>query len=267
MKILEVKDLSFEIKNNKILKNVSFFLEEGEITSIIGESGSGKTTISKLIMGLDFNNSKKQGKILFLNEDINLFSQKKLREYRGKEVAYVSQNPFNVFHNIQKIKDFFYETILSHQKISKQEIREKAVEILKEVNLPNGEEILEKYPFELSGGMLQRVMIALILLLKPKIIIADEPTSALDSYNREEIINIFRKLADSGITFLIITHDYSFARALSKKFIVIREGDIVEEISCCEKNGKIECKTTYAEQLLNRENYKRRENCNEGFKC
>lgn len=259
MSILKVKNLSFKIKNNIILNNISFELENGKITSIIGESGSGKTTISKLIMGLEYENSIKEGEILFLDENINNFSKKRLRIYRGEQVAYISQNPFNVFHNVQKIKYFFYETMLSHKKISKLKIKENAIEILKEVNLMNGEEILEKYPFELSGGMLQRVMIAMMLLLKPRIIIADEPTSALDSYNREEIINIFKKLSNNGITFLIITHDYSLAKSLSEQVIVLKDGNIIEKIEFLE-NEQIICQTDYAKKLLNRESFKRRKN-------
>lgn len=256
MKILEIINLSFEINKNKILKNISFDLEKGEVLSIIGESGSGKTILSKLMMGKKFNLSILEGEVLYFKKNIFKFSDEKLRKYRGESIGYITQNPFNVFHNFQKIKTFFYETLISHKKIRKETIKSIAMKYLKEVNLENTEEILESYPFELSGGMLQRVMIALIIALEPNIIIADEPTSALDSYNRFEIINIFKILKEKGKSFIIITHDYILAKELSDSVIIMKDGEIVEKIAL--KNREIECQSLYGKNLVNKKLHRRK---------
>lgn len=248
MKILEIEKLYFEINKNKILKNISFNLKVGSTLSIIGESGSGKTILSKLIMGKKIHLSNIKGKILYYGQNIFEFSDEELRKYRGERIGYITQNPFNVFHNFQKIKVFFYETLSSHKNITKEKIRKIAIKYLKEVNLENVEEILESYPFELSGGMLQRVMIAIIIALEPSIIIADEPTSALDSYNRFEIINIFKKLKKKGISFIIITHDYVLVKELADDIIVMKDGEILENAVL--KNGNIKCKSLYGKSLV-----------------
>lgn len=256
MKILEINNLSFEINENKILKNISLTLESGEVLSIIGESGSGKTILSKLIMGKNFSSSNLKGEILYFGEKIFKFSSEKLRKYRGENIGYITQNPFNVFHNYQKIKNFFYETLFSHKKTTKKAIKDIAIKYLREVNLENVEEILESYPFELSGGMLQRVMVAIIIALNPDIIIADEPTSALDSYNRSEIINIFKALKEKGVSFIIITHDYVLAKEVSDNIIIMKDGKIVERVIL--KNGDINCKSLYGKSLINRKLYRRK---------
>ena len=162
MNILEIKNLSLKILDEIILKNINFELKEKEIISIIGKSGSGKTMLSKMIMGLKNKNMQIEGEILFKDNNIFDFSEEELRKYRGEGIGYITQNPLNVFLPFQKIKTTFLETYLSHKNISKNEVIELAKKNLKQVNLENTEEILNKYPFELSGGMLQRVMVAII---------------------------------------------------------------------------------------------------------
>ena len=230
MKLLEVKNLSFEIGSNKILNIINFSLNENEILSIIGQSGSGKTMLSKLLMGMEFKNSKTDGEIKYLNENILSLDKDNLRKYRGEKIGYITQNPLAVFLPFQKIKETFLETYLSHN-ISKNEAIKIAKTSLKKVNLENTEEILGKYPFELSGGMLQRVMIAIVIGLNPKIIIADEPTSALDSYNRFELIKTFRDLNQMGITIILITHDYYLMKQISNKCLIFNMGELVEEFN------------------------------------
>lgn len=248
MNILKIDKLFFSIDENEILKNIAFELEVGQVLSIIGESGSGKTILSKLIMGKKFDSSAIKGEILYKNENIFDFSEERIRRYRGEKIGYITQNPFNVFHNFQKIKSFFYETLLSHKKMTKKEIKLLAEEYLKEVNLENTKEILESYPFELSGGMLQRVMIAIILALNPELVIADEPTSALDSYNRLEVINIFKNLKMKGLSFILITHDYVLVRELSDRVIIMKDGEIIEKPSLID--GEIKCKSSYGKELI-----------------
>ena len=231
MNILEIKNLSLKISDEKILKNINFELKEKEIISIIGKSGSGKTMLSKMIMGLKNKNMQIEGEILFKDNNIFDFSEEDLRKYRGEGIGYITQNPLNVFLPFQKIKTTFLETYLSHKNISKSEVIELAKKNLKQVNLENAEEILNKYPFELSGGMLQRVMVAIIIGLDSKIIIADEVTSALDSYNRYEMIKIFKELNKMGKSIILITHDYYLMKSISDRCLVMENGEVIEKFN------------------------------------
>ena len=237
MNILEIKNLSLKISDKKILNDINFSLKEKEIISIIGQSGSGKTMLSKMIMGLKNKNMQVEGKILFKDENIFDFSEEDLRKYRGEGIGYITQNPLNVFLPFQKIKTTFLETYLSHKNVSKKEIIEFAKKNLKQVNLDNADEILNKYPFELSGGMLQRVMIALIVGLDSKIIIADEVTSALDSYNR---------------------HDYYLMKAISDRCLVMENGEVIEEFNPKLKSELIKENSDFGAKLLETTIYKRK---------
>ena len=141
MNILEIKNLSLKISDEKILKNINFELKEKEIISIIGKSGSGKTMLSKMIMGLKHKNMQVEGEILFKDKNIFDFSEEDLRKYRGEGIGYITQNPLNVFLPFQKIKTTFLETYLSHKNVSKKEIIEFAKKNLKQVKLDNADEI------------------------------------------------------------------------------------------------------------------------------
>ena len=258
MNILEIKDLSLRISDKEILKNINFELKEKEIVSIIGKSGSGKTMLSKMIMGLKKKNMEIDGKILFENNNIFNLSEDNLRKYRGEGIGYITQNPLNVFLPFQKIKTTFMETYLSHKKISKNDVINLAKQNLKQVNLENAEEILNKYPFELSGGMLQRVMIALIVGLDSKIIIADEVTSALDSYNRHEIIKIFKELNNIGKSIILITHDYYLMKAISDRCLVMENGEVIEEFNPKLKSELIKENSDFGAKLLETTIYRRK---------
>ena len=258
MNILEIKNLSLKISDKKILDNINFTLKEKEIVSIIGQSGSGKTMLSKMIMGLKNKNMQVEGEILFKDKNIFDFSEEDLRKYRGEGIGYITQNPLNVFLPFQKIKTTFLETYLSHKNVSKKEIIEFAKKNLKQVNLDNADEILNKYPFELSGGMLQRVMIALIVGLDSKIIIADEVTSALDSYNRYEIIKIFKELNNIGKSIILITHDYYLMKAISDRCLVMENGEVIEEFNPKLKSEVIKESSNFGTKLLETTIYRRK---------
>ncbi len=245
MNILEIKNLSLEISNKKILDNINFTLKEKEIISIIGQSGSGKTMLSKMIMGLKNKNMEVEGEILFKDKNIFDFSEEDLRKYRGEGIGYITQNPLNVFLPFQKIKITFLETYLSHKNVSKKEIIEFAKKNLKQVNLDNADEILNKYPFELSGGMLQRVMIALIIGLDSKIIIADEVTSV------KELNNI-------GKSIILITHDYYLMKAISDRCLVMENGEVIEEFNPKLKSELIKENSDFGAKLLETTIYKRK---------
>ena len=247
MNILEIKNLSLKISDEIILKNINFELKEKEIISIIGKSGSGKTMLSKMIMGLKNKNMQIEGEILFKDNNIFDFSEEELRKYRGEGIGYITQNPLNVFLPFQKIKTTFLETYLSHKNISKNE-----------VNLENTEEILNKYPFELSGGMLQRVMVAIIIGLDAKIIIADEVTSALDSYNRYEMIKIFKELNKLGKSIILITHDYYLMKSISERCLVMKNREVIEEFNPKLKPELIKENSEFGAKLLETTIYKRK---------
>ena len=257
MNILEIKNLSLKISNEIILKNINFELKEKEIISIIGKSGSGKTMLSKMIMGLKNKNMQIEGEILFKDNNIFDFSEEDLRKYRGEGIGYITQNPLNVFLPFQKIKTTFLETYLSHKNISKNEVIELAKKNLKQVNLENTEEILNKYPFELSGGMLQRVMVAIIIGLDAKIIIADEVTSALDSYNRYEMIKIFKELNKLG-KIILITHDYYSMKSISERCLVMENGEVIEKFNPKLKPELIKENSEFGAKLLETTIYKRK---------
>lgn len=258
MNILEIKNLSLKISDEKILKNINFELKEKEIISIIGKSGSGKTMLSKMIMGLKNKNMQIEGEILFKDNNIFDFSEEDLRKYRGEGIGYITQNPLNVFLPFQKIKTTFLETYLSHKNISKSEVIELAKKNLKQVNLENAEEILNKYSFELSGGMLQRVMVAIIIGLDAKIIIADEVTSALDSYNRYEMIKIFKELNKMGKSIILITHDYYLMKSISEKCLVMENGEVIEKFNPKLKAELIKENSKFGAKLLETTIYKRK---------
>ena len=258
MNILEIKNLSLKISDEKILKNINFELKEKEIISIIGKSGSGKTMLSKMIMGLKNKNMQIEGEILFKDNNIFDFSEEDLRKYRGEGIGYITQNPLNVFLPFQKIKTTFLETYLSHKNISKNEVIELAKKNLKQVNLDNADEILNKYPFELSGGMLQRVMVAIIIGLDSKIIIADEVTSALDSYNRYEMIKIFKELNKMGKSIILITHDYYLMKSISDRCLVMENGEVIEEFNPKLKPELIKENSKFGAKLLETTIYKRK---------
>ena len=256
MNILEIKNLSLKISDEIILKNINFELKEKEIISIIGKSGSGKTMLSKMIMGLKNKNMQIEGEILFKDNNIFDFSEEDLRKYRGEGIGYITQNPLNVFLPFQKIKTTFLETYLSHKNISKNRVIELAKKNLKQVNLENAEEILNKYPFELSGGMLQRIMVAIIIGLDSKIIIADEVTSALDSYNRYEMIKIFKEL--NKLSIILITHDYYLMKSISERCLVMENGEVIEEFNPKLKPELIKENSEFGAKLLETTIYKRK---------
>ena len=242
MNILEIKNLSLKISDEKILKNINFELKEKEIISIIGKSGSGKTMLSKMIMGLKNKNMQIEGEILFKDNNIFNFSEEDLRKYRGEGIGYITQNPLNVFLPFQKIKTTFLETYFSHKNISKSEVIELAKKNLK----------------QLSGGMLQRVMVAIIIGLDVKIIIADEVTSALDSYNRYEMIKIFKELNKLGKSIILITHDYYLMKSISERCLVMENGEVIEEFNPKLKSELIKESSNFGAKLLETTIYRRK---------
>ena len=234
MAILEVKNLNMgfnvEEKFYPVLKDVNFSLNLGKIHAIVGESGSGKTISCMSILKLLPPNSKiTSGKIIYNNKDLLKLSEKEIRNYRGREIALIPQDPMTSLNPLYTIFDQLYEVIDIHYQMDKTEAKQFIIDTLKKVNLSNPEERLNNYPHQLSGGMKQRIIIACALLGKAKIIIADEPTTALDVTIQAQIMQLLIKLKkENNVSIILITHDLSLVSQYCDEVSVMYNGQIVE---------------------------------------
>ena len=228
--ILKVKDLSVNNNSVKILKNISFNIKKGEILGIVGESGCGKSTLIRALIQM-MNKSEEiiSGEILFNERNLLSLDNKQIRKLRGNNLAVIFQNPGATLNPIRKIGKQFVQTMQSHMNINKNEALEKAANMLEKVNLKDSKCILNSYPFELSGGMKQRVTIALAMILEPEILIADEPTSALDVTVQAQVVKEMMSLRDNFQTsIIIVTHSMSVISQMVDKVAVMYSGNIVE---------------------------------------
>lgn len=234
MAILEVKNLNMgfnvEEKFYPVLKDVNFSLNLGKIHAIVGESGSGKTISCMSILKLLPPNSKiTSGKIIYNNKDLLKLSEKEIRNYRGREIALIPQDPMTSLNPLYTIFDQLYEVIDIHYQMDKTEAKQFIIDTLKKVNISNPEERLNNYPHQLSGGMKQRIIIACALLGKAKIIIADEPTTALDVTIQAQIMQLLIKLKkENNVSIILITHDLSLVSQYCDEVSVMYNGQIVE---------------------------------------
>ena len=228
--ILKVKDLSVNNNSVKILKNISFNIKKGEILGIVGESGCGKSTLIRALIQM-MNKSEEiiSGEILFNERNLLSLDSKQIRKLRGNNLAVIFQNPGATLNPIRKIGKQFVQTMQSHMNINKNEALEKAANMLEKVNLKDSKCILNSYPFELSGGMKQRVTIALAMILEPEILIADEPTSALDVTVQAQVVKEMMSLRDNFQTsIIIVTHSMSVISQMVDKVAVMYSGNMVE---------------------------------------
>jgi len=240
--LLKVSNLNTEFKSDygskQALSNISFNIKEGEVLALVGESGSGKTVTSLSIMGLLPNNaSVKEGEIkLFKNNshEINILnlSEEKHNEIRGNDISMVFQEPMTCLNPTMSVGDQILEVITRHKKISKTIAKEEMIDLLELVEIPDPIQRATEYPHQLSGGMRQRIMIAIALACNPKLIIADEPTSALDVTIQAQLLELLKKLKNSIVSktsILFITHDLGIVKELADRVIVMYQGKIVEE--------------------------------------
>ena len=249
--MLEIKDLTIQYGDKlPVVENFSLSLKKGEIITIVGESGSGKSTVLSSILGLLPNGGKIiSGDIIYNGESMLSKSLNQWRELRGTEITMISQDSGGTLNPIRKIGKQFVEYIQTHSKMSAKEAEEKAKDMFSKVNLPEPEIIMKSYPHQLSGGMKQRVGIAMALTFHPKIILADEPTSALDVITQAQIVKEImdlRKKFDTSI--IMVTHNLGVAAYISDKIIVMQNGKIVDAGN---KNEVIENpKSDYTKKLL-----------------
>ena len=233
-KILEVRDLqiSFKTHNGKVsaIRGVDFDLHEGETLAIVGESGSGKSVTTKALMGiLAKNGTVESGTALYKGEDILQMSRKEIVRIRGKEMAMIFQDPMTSLNPTMTIGYQIREAVLEHNKVSKKEAKERAVELLDQVGINNPSGRYRQYPHQLSGGMRQRVVIAIALACNPKVLIADEPTTALDVTIQSQIIELIKELqVKNNLAIIFITHDLGVVANIADRVAVMYAGKIVE---------------------------------------
>ncbi|ANU11212.1 nickel import ATP-binding protein NikD [Planococcus antarcticus DSM 14505] len=232
MNILEVKNLKvWDVHSEKnIIKNSSFHVESGSCLAIVGESGSGKSVTCRAIMRLNSSSLHQSGDILFKGENLNQLSEKELRKKRGKNLCMILQNGMSAFDPSCVVGVHLRETLAEHFDWNRNEMEVKMKSAMESVMLKNPTEIMNKYPHQLSGGMLQRIMIALAVVLEPDIIIADEPTTALDTISQFEVIEQFISLRNRmSCSIIFISHDLGVVRKIADEVLVMKDGDIVEK--------------------------------------
>ena len=235
MSLLKIENLStyFFTKNGaqKAVDDISFSIEQGETFGLIGESGSGKTVTALSILNLiDEPGRVVSGEIIFNSKNLLSLEKEELRRVRGRELSIVFQEPLTALNPVLTVGEQIIEQILAHVKIRREEARDRAVSLMKEVHLPNPERVLYEYPHRLSGGMRQRAMIAMALSLRPKLLIADEPTTALDVTIQAEILELFREIKEKhNMSILFITHDFGIIAELADRVAVMQKGRIVEQ--------------------------------------
>lgn len=234
--VLEVQNLSvdFDVKGKpvSILSNVNFNLKRGETLGIIGESGCGKsmTALALLRMIPSPPGRISNGRVLLNEEDLIQADNKRINRIRGKEISMIFQEPMTSLNPVYTVGDQITETIRRHKKITKQDAKAEAIALLKTVQIPAPERRIEEYPHQLSGGMRQRIMIAMSLVCNPKVLIADEPTTALDVTVQAQIFDLLKQIQkDNGTSIILITHDFGAVTEMADRVLVMYAGFKIEE--------------------------------------
>ena len=234
-KLLSIKNLELSFKMYEgtlnVLKKINLELEKGEKVALVGESGSGKSVTTKLILGLlNQKNVFKNGNIIFKDRELINLSQKEFKKIRGNNISIIFQDPIAALNPVFKIKEQFFEVNCNGGKISKKDSFDKACEALLKVSIRDPERVMESYPFQLSGGMAQRVVITMAMINNPDLLLADEPSTALDVTVQNQALDLMDDLTKvTNTAVLLITHNMGVVRRFAEKVYVIYRGVIVEE--------------------------------------
>jgi len=235
--LLEIRDLHVHFRTHdgvvRAVEGARLSVDRGRTLGIVGESGSGKSVTALTVIGLTrFPNATISGEIEFDGMNLVTLPDKQMRSVRGKRIAMIFQDPLSSLHPLFKIGWQIVEAIRTHEDVSKKAARRRAIDALREVGIPNPEKRIDNYPHELSGGMRQRVMIAMALVLKPDVLIADEPTTALDVTVQAQILDLIRKLKDEYQTAVVmITHDLGVIAEIADEVAVMYAGRVMERTS------------------------------------
>jgi len=233
--LLEVRDLTTRFRTDdgivKAVSGVNFSLDRGQTLGVVGESGSGKSVTFLTLMGLvDRRHAQVSGSVLFDGQEILGASGSRLQKIRGQRIGMIFQDPMTSLNPVKRIGWQLEEAVMLHNDVTRDEARRRSVEALQEVEIPRADSRIDDYPHQFSGGMRQRVMIAMALINKPEVIIADEPTTALDVTTQAQILRLMNKLQDDrGTAIVMITHDLGVVAELSNDVLVMYGGRVVEE--------------------------------------
>ncbi|MDD1514858.1 ABC transporter ATP-binding protein [Priestia megaterium] len=234
-KMLQIKNLHVQFSTYggrvQAVRGVSFDLHKGETLAIVGESGCGKSVTSQSIMRLIPTPPGRitSGSILFKSQDLTKLSEKKMRDIRGADISMIFQDPMTALNPTLRVGEQIAENIMQHENISKEKAKEKAFEMLELVGIPNPKERLKQYPHEFSGGMRQRIVIAMALVCNPEVLIADEPTTALDVTIQAQILELFKDIQQkTDVSIVLITHDLGVVAQVADRVAVMYAGKIVE---------------------------------------
>src|SRR5512144_1606734 len=233
-RLLEVKSLKVRFTTEDgivhAVDDVSFELDRGKVLGIVGESGSGKSVTAMTLLGLTRDkNTSFEGEVIYDGENLLATSESRLREVRGNRIAMIFQDPMTSLNPVYNVGDQIVEAIMTHEQASKQDAKRRAIELLRQVGIPNASQRVDDYPHQFSGGMRQRAMIAMALSCNPDILIADEPTTALDVTIQAQILELLDRLrADFDSAVILITHDLGVVAEVADEILVMYAGRIVE---------------------------------------
>ncbi|MCL6452774.1 MAG: ABC transporter ATP-binding protein [Alicyclobacillus sp.] len=232
--LLNISNLSISFKSDdgwiRAVQDVNLQMAPGETVGLVGESGCGKSVTSLAIMGLLPRTARVEGEISLQGRNLTTLTDKELRRVRGNDVSMIFQEPMTSLNPILRIGDQIAEPLRMHAHLTSRQMSERVKELLAQVGIPNPARVMQEYPHQLSGGMRQRVMIAMAMACKPKLLIADEPTTALDVTVQAQILDLLRKLQEeSGMSLLLITHDLGVVAEMCSRVTVMYAGKVVEE--------------------------------------
>jgi len=229
--LLEINDIDVSYGEKPTVTDFSLKLDEGQICSLVGESGSGKTTVIRAVLGLLPGVGKvTKGDIVYEGKSLLEYTPRQWRDLRGSEISMIFQDSGAMMNPTRRIGAVFTEYIRTHKQVSKAEAWDMGVKMLEKMHLPDGENVMRSYPFQLSGGMRQRVGIAMAMTFQPKLLLADEPTSALDVTTQAQIVRQMMELVEEyGTSIIIVTHNLGVAAYMSDYLVVMKTGKIEDE--------------------------------------